>query len=100
MVVVNAEAAGQDFVLTIHDVFTITGRGTVVVGRVESGLLRPGETVEVWAGGQLLATAPAWIDMICGRRDPRHISLLLGGIGKDVLACGQTVRRPATALPN
>lgn len=97
---VNAEAASQDFVLTIQDVVTITDRGSGVVEHVESGVLRSGETVGVWAGGQLLATAPAWTDMICGRGDPGRISLLLGGIGEDVLAIGPTVRRSATAPPN
>ena len=100
MIVVDAEAAGRDFVLAIHDIFTIAGRGMIVVGHVESGTLRPGETVEVWAGSHLLATAPAWIDLICRRTDPRQISLLLGGIGEGVLAIGRTVRRPATAPRN
>ena len=40
----------QDFALTVQEVFRIVGRGTVVVGTVESGALRGGETVGVWAG--------------------------------------------------
>lgn len=82
-----------DFGMTIQDVFSITGRGMVVVGNLQSGVLRAGETVGVWAGEELVATAPAWIEMV-GKHVPGRICLLLQGVGKDVLAAGQTVRSP------
>lgn len=87
------EIARQDFVLTIQDVFDIAGRGTIVVGTIESGVLRSGETVGVWAGDQLLVSMPATIDMIRNPGNPPRIGLLLGGVDKDILGVGQVVRR-------
>ena len=92
----SAEASGQDFVLTIADVFSITGRGTAVIGLIESGVLRTGETVEVWDDNRLITTARATVELICSRRaDPRSISLMLGDIDEGLLRTGQTIRRPA-----
>jgi hypothetical protein len=70
--------------------------GDRVIGRIESGVLRTGETVEIWDGGRLVTTAPATIEMITSRRaDPKTIGLLLGDVDKDLLSSGQTIRRPA-----
>ena len=94
----SADAAGEDFVLTVIDVFRLTGRGTAVIGRIESGVLRTGETVEIRDGGKLVATARATAEMITSRRaDPRAIGLLLGDVDKNLLSSGQTIRRPAAA---
>jgi hypothetical protein len=91
----NADATGDDFVLTIIDVFRLTGRGTAIVGRIGSGVLKSGETVEIWDSGQLVATARATVEMITSRRaDPRTIGLLLGDVDKNLLTSGQTIRRP------
>jgi elongation factor Tu len=86
----------QDFVLTIADVFTLTGRGTAVIGPIESGVLRTGEEVEIWDDHKLITTAHAQVEMICSRdADPRTIGLLLGDVDKSRLAPGQTIRRTA-----
>jgi translation elongation factor EF-Tu-like GTPase len=47
----------EDFVLTVIDVFGLTGRGTAVIGRIESDVLRTGETVEILDGGEVVAAA-------------------------------------------
>jgi translation elongation factor EF-Tu-like GTPase len=49
---VNADTPAEDFVLTVTDVFRITGRGTAVAGRIESGVIKTGDTVEIWDGGK------------------------------------------------
>ncbi|HIZ38074.1 MAG TPA: hypothetical protein H9815_20045 [Candidatus Ruania gallistercoris] len=54
--VVPPPAAG-DSLLTVEDVFTITGRGTVVTGAVDRGTLRVGQQVAVYRGGQAVATS-------------------------------------------
>jgi elongation factor Tu len=87
----------QDFVLTIVDVFTLTGRGTAVIGPIESGVLRTGEEVEIWDDDRLVTSVRAQVEMICSRdADPRSIGLLLGDADKNLLSPGQTVRRTAT----
>ena len=91
----SAGDSGQDFVLTITDVFSITGRGTAVNGPIESGALRTGETVEVWDENRLITTARATVELICSRRaDPRNVSLMLGDIDVSLLRAGETIRRP------
>jgi translation elongation factor EF-Tu-like GTPase len=52
----NTDESGEDFVLAIVDVLSVTGRGTAVIGSIESGVLRTGETVEDWDDDQLVAT--------------------------------------------
>ena len=47
----------QDFVLIIADVFTLTGRGTAVIGPIESGVVRTGDEVEIWDNDQLITKA-------------------------------------------
>jgi elongation factor Tu len=48
----DASAAGSGFRFTVQDVFTISGRGTVVTGRVETGSVRVGDTVRVNGSGR------------------------------------------------
>ena len=96
----SAGTAGEDFELTITDVFHLTGRGTAVIGRIESGVLRSGESVEIWDNERLVATAQATVEMITSRRaDPGTIGLLLGDVDKNLLTSGQTVRRPHESRP-
>lgn len=88
----------QDFVLTVVDVFTVTGRGTAVIGPIESGVLQTGDDVEIWDDDKLITTARAQVEMICSRdADPRSVGLLLGDIDKTLLSPGQTIRRTAKA---
>lgn len=95
----DAMSAPEDFALAVADVFRVTGRGTVVTGRVESGSLRSGETVQVWDAGELVATATATVEMACGpRRDPALAGLLLRDVEAGLLAAGQTIRGPAATL--
>lgn len=87
-------ASTEDFALSIVDVFNLTGRGPVVVGPVESGVLRTGETVEVWDGDVLLGTAAAQLEFVCSRpADPRSVALLLSTMEIGALHGGQVVRR-------
>ena len=86
----------EDFALTIVNVFTLTGRGTAVIGRIESGALRTGDEVEVWDDQQLITRARARIELVNSKHaDPRSVGLVLGEVAKDLLAPGQTVRLKA-----
>jgi elongation factor Tu len=94
-----SDGAGEDFVLKIVDVFTLTGRGTVVVGPIESGVLRTGESVEIYDDERLVMTARADVELIRSRTaDPRIVALRLGNVDKALLRSGQTVRRPAASV--
>jgi elongation factor Tu len=93
----SEESSSEDFVLSIVEVFTLTGRGTVVIGPVESGVIRTGESVQIWDGDALVATVSVAVGGgLRGRDvDPRSIPLLLGDLDKALLRAGQTVRRSA-----
>lgn len=71
-------AASEPFALRVADVFDITGRGTAVVGPIESGVVRTGDRVDVSRNGEIVATATVFVELINDRRaDPRSIALLL-----------------------
>jgi translation elongation factor EF-Tu-like GTPase len=72
------DAANERFVLTVVDVFDITGRGTAVAGPIESGVLKTGDRVRVRRNTEIVATAIATVELINSRRmDPRSIALML-----------------------
>ena len=92
----TAEASQEDFVLTVVDVFAITGRGTVVVGPIESGVLRTGDTVEVLDGDHQVTKAQAQIEFVCSRTaDPRSVALRFKDVAIELLRPGQVVHRAA-----
>ena len=71
------DAASEPFVLTVVDVFDLTGRGTVVVGPIESGVMKTGDPVNVRRNREIVATAIARVELINSRQaDPRSIALL------------------------
>ena len=89
------EPAITVFRMTIHDVFTITGRGTVIVGTIESGVTRPGDTLRINAFGDSIDARVLGIEMACRpgvdpatRRDDR-VGLLLGDVSAEQIEPGQ-----------
>ncbi|MCX4471396.1 hypothetical protein OOK41_13940 [Micromonospora sp. NBC_01655] len=96
----SAEASKQGFALRIEDIFTLTGRRTVVVGRVETGVLQQGESVDVWDGEQVVGSARASIEFVCRPGAPRPasdlISLSLGDFDRTLLRPGQVARSSRT----
>ena len=88
-----------DFVVHIVDAFTLTGRGTVVIGPVVSGVVHSGDRVEIWDGETLVATANADVGGVRkldknGQPIP-HVALLFRELSVGLLRSGQVVRRPA-----
>ena len=88
--------AGSSFTLQIEDVFTITGRGTVVTGRVARGEVRTGQTVALLREGHLLAHVR--VDGIEAFREQRTtasagdlVGLVLSGVTRADLARGDVV---------
>lgn len=91
----HIDAASEDFVLTVRDVFLLKGRGSVVIGPIQSGVLRSGDEVEVHDGGDLVMAVTASVEFICGPGvSPDDIALLLRGVETpDRLKAGQTILR-------
>ncbi|MDR2983241.1 MAG: hypothetical protein LBV34_00215 [Nocardiopsaceae bacterium] len=100
------EDSPEDFVLSVVDVFAIGGRGSVVVGPIESGVLRTGDTVEVLDGDRRVTEAQAQIEFLCIRSaDPRTfvvrpghpemVALRFQDVAIELLRPGQKVHRAA-----
>ena len=88
------EATGT-FAMTVEDVFSITGRGTVVTGRVTSGVVRVGMTVHVAHEPEPVSTEVTAIEMFRKKTDVAragdNVGLLLDGVAKDDVAPGDEI---------
>ncbi|HEC77776.1 MAG TPA: elongation factor Tu, partial [candidate division WOR-3 bacterium] len=94
----------KPFLLAIEDIFSITGRGTVVTGRVERGRLKPGEEVEIVGFGKRFKTVATSLEMFRKILDEGvagdNIGILLRGVGKDEVERGMVVARPDSINPH
>ncbi len=95
----------KPFLMAIEDVFSITGRGTVVTGRVERGRLTPGEEVElVGFRDKPIRTVATSIEMFRKILDEAlpgdNVGILLRGIKKDEVERGMVVAKPGTINPH
>jgi elongation factor Tu len=94
----------KPFLMAIEDVMTITGRGTVVTGRVERGRLRPGEEVEIVGFGETKKTVAVSLEMFRKELDEAqagdNIGVLLRGIEKGEVRRGQVLAKPGTITPH
>ncbi|MCC6025666.1 MAG: elongation factor Tu [Caldimicrobium sp.] len=93
----------KPFLMPIEDVFSISGRGTVVTGKVERGVLRPGEEVEVVGLRPTIKTVATSIEMFRKVLDEAlpgdNIGVLLRGVGKDDVERGQVLAKPGSIKP-
>lgn len=94
----------KPFLMAIEDVFSITGRGTVTTGRVERGILRPGEEVEIVGFGPTRRTVATSIEMfrkvLDEARAGDNVGILLRGIGKDEVERGMVLSKPGSITPH
>jgi elongation factor Tu len=95
----------KPFLMPIEDVFTITGRGTVVTGRVERGIVKVGETVEiVGIREKSQSTTVTGVEMFRKLLDQGqagdNVGLLLRGIKREEVERGQVVVKPGTTTPH
>ncbi|MBE5882944.1 MAG: hypothetical protein E7291_00745 [Lachnospiraceae bacterium] len=93
-----ADCLTQNFELTIDEVYTIMGVGTVVTGTVSAGMCRVGEMAKVNASGSILETTITAVDAHTKERKSNdcayrteHVGLGLRGISKEQLKKGDTV---------
>jgi len=94
----------KPFLLAIEDIFSITGRGTVVTGRVERGRITPGQEVEIIGFGPTRRTVVTSIEMFRKTLDEAiagdNVGLLLRGIGKDEVERGMVVAAVGSITPH
>jgi len=94
----------KPFLMAIEDVFTISGRGTVVTGRVERGKVLAGDEVEIVGFGDTRKTVATSLEMFRKILDDAHagdnVGVLLRGIGKEEVERGQVLAKPGSITPH
>jgi elongation factor Tu len=94
----------KPFLMSIEDVFSITGRGTVVTGRIEQGVLNVNEEVEIVGIRSTQKTVATGIEMFRKLLDQGvagdNVGVLLRGIGKDDVERGQVLAKPGSITPH
>ncbi len=94
----------KPFLMSIEDVFSITGRGTVVTGRVEKGIIKIGEEVEIVGIKDTVKTVVTGLEMFRKLLDDAqagdNVGALLRGIEKDGVERGQVLAKPGTITPH
>jgi elongation factor Tu len=94
----------KPFQMAIEDVFSITGRGTVVTGRVERGVVKVGDEVEIVGLRETRKTVVTGVEMFRKLLDQAqagdNIGALLRGVGKDEVERGQVLAKPGSITPH
>ncbi len=94
----------QPFLMPIEDVFSISGRGTVVTGRIERGLIKVGEEIEIVGLADTKKSIVTGVEMFRKLLDQGeagdNVGCLLRGIDKDAVERGQVLAKPGSVKPH
>ena len=95
----------KDFLMPVEDVFSITGRGTVATGRIETGIINSGDPVDIIGmGAEKLKSVVTGVEMfrkILDRGEAGdNVGLLLRGVDKDEIGRGMVIIKPGSVLPH
>ena len=94
----------KPFLMPIEDVFTISGRGTVVTGRVERGIVKVGEEIEIVGLKATAKTVVTGVEMFRKLLDQGeagdNIGALLRGVGREDVERGQVLAKPGSITPH
>jgi elongation factor Tu len=95
----------KDFLMPVEDVFSITGRGTVATGRIETGVINSGDPVDIIGmGAEKLKSVVTGVEMfrkILDRGEAGdNVGLLLRGIDKDAITRGMVICKPGSVKPH
>jgi elongation factor Tu len=94
----------KPFLMPVEDVFSITGRGTVATGRIERGVIKVGESVQLVGMGSEKTTTVTGVEMFRKLLDEGqagdNVGLLLRGVGKEEIERGMVLAKPNTIKPH
>jgi len=94
----------RPFLMPVEDVFSITGRGTVATGRIERGVIKMGEEVEIVGMNRDRKSVVTGVEMFRKILDQGqagdNAGLLLRGVGKDEIERGQVIAKPGSITPH
>ena len=94
----------KPFLMPIEDIFSITGRGTVVTGRVDRGLLKAGEEVDVIGFGKhdkvVVTSVEMFRKILDDARAGDNVGLLLRGVAKEDVERGMVIAKPGSIKPH
>src|SRR5881296_1268011 len=97
-------AVDKPFLMPIEDIFSIQGRGTVVTGRIERGICKVGEEVEIVGLRDTRKTVVTGVEMFKKLLDEGragdNVGLLLRGVEKDEVERGQVIAKPNSIKPH
>ena len=93
-----------DFLMPIEDVFTISGRGTVVTGRIETGIVNTGDPLEIVGIKETTETTCTGVEMFRKSLDEgragENCGILLRGVERDAVERGQVLAKPKSISPH
>lgn len=94
----------KPFMMSVEDVFSITGRGTVATGRIERGTVKVGEEIEIVGLGDTRKTTCTGVEMFRKQLDQGqagdNVGLLLRGVEKDSVERGHVLAKPGSIKPH
>ena len=94
----------RPFLMPVEDVFSISGRGTVATGRVERGIVKVGETVEITGIKETRTTVVTGVEMFKKLLDEGragdNVGLLLRGVDRKDIERGQVIAKPGSIKPH
>nr|YP_004376606.1 translation elongation factor Tu [Fistulifera solaris]BAK18972.1 translation elongation factor Tu [Fistulifera solaris] len=94
----------KTFLMAVEDVFSITGRGTVATGRIDRGIVKVGESVEIVGIGETKTTTVTGIEMFQKTLDEGfagdNVGILLRGVTRDDIERGMVLAKPGTITPH
>jgi len=97
-------AVDQDFLMPIEDIFSISGRGTVVTGRIERGRVKVGEEIEIVGIRDTMKKVVTGVEMFKKLLDSGeagdNVGLLLRGVDRDDVERGQVCAKPGSITPH
>ena len=99
-----AREIDKPFLMSVEDVFSITGRGTVATGRIERGVIKVGEEVEIVGMKDTEKTTVTGVEMFRKQLEQGmagdNVGLLLRGVDKDAIERGQVLAKPGSITPH
>ncbi|MGB0460256.1 MAG: elongation factor Tu [Opitutales bacterium] len=99
-----ARETDKPFLMSVEDVFSITGRGTVATGRIERGIVKVGEEIEIVGMKDTVKTTVTGVEMFRKQLDQGmagdNVGLLLRGVERDSIERGQVLSKPGSITPH